>query len=75
MRYPSWTDFHIDKVCYGLGAPFVGIGIYTLDKKFSWPDREGTKKDEYNNWAEHLKSSGYEVPEEYINAYFTPAAK
>lgn len=68
-RYPRWTDFSIDVVCYGIGAPFVGIGVYTINKEFSWPDREGTMKKEYDRWVSHLKECGYEIPEEYVDAY------
>lgn len=71
--YPKWTDFPIDDVMYGLGAPFVGIGIYTWGKKFSWPDPEGTTKEEYDNWVKHLESEGYDVPEEYRDAYVAHA--
>lgn len=68
-KYPEWTDFQIDETCYGLGAPFVGIGIYTVDKKFSWPDRDGTTKKEYDSWVSHLLANGYDIPDGYINAY------
>ena len=71
MKYPHWTDFDIDDVFYGVGAPLVGIGIYTANRKFSWPDSEGTTKREYELWAKHLKQNGYDVPEEYIN-HFVP---
>lgn len=67
--YPKYTDFKIEDICYGVGAPRVGCGTYTIDRKFSWPDRECTMKDEYMRWKWHLEDSGYEVPEEYLNAY------
>lgn len=67
--YPDWEDFNIEFLCYGLGAPFVGIGVYTLDKKYSWPDREGTSKKEYERWVKHLNDNGYAVPTNYFNAY------
>jgi len=67
--YPSWRDFDIDQITYGLGAPVVGIGIYTLDKKFSWPDRECTFQTEYLNWKQWLEDQGYEMPFEYRNAF------
>lgn len=70
-KYPAYSDFHIDEIMYGLGAPFVGIGIYTLDKKFSWPDRDGTTKAEYDSWVRHLTENGYEVPENYRDAYWS----
>lgn len=69
-KYPDWTDFPIESIFYGVGAPFVGIGIYTRDLRFSWPDREGTSKKEYFNWVEHLKKYGYRVPRKYKNAYY-----
>lgn len=71
-EYPHWTEFNEEQIMYGLGAPFVGIGVYTLDRKFSWPDREGTSKKEYESWAKHLKDNGYEIPNDYKDAYFKP---
>lgn len=68
-KYPSWTDFPTDDIMYGIGAPLVGIGIYTFDKKFSWPDREGTTKKEYERWVKHLESQGYEIPADYQDAH------
>lgn len=68
-KYPDWTDFDIQKIHYGVGAPFVGIGIYTQDLEFSWPDREGTMKREYEAWVKHLTAHDYEIPEKYLNAY------
>ena len=68
-KYPHWTDFKAEETIYGVSAPFVGIGVYTLDRKYSWPDRDGTTKDEYDNWVRHLNENGYEVPEECFNAY------
>jgi hypothetical protein len=73
-KYPKYTDFPIENIIYGVGAPRVGCGIYTIDRKFSWPDRECTMKDEYFRWKEHLEDTGYDIPEEYLNAYveFSP---
>jgi hypothetical protein len=68
-KYPDWTEFPIEETGYGLGAPFVGIGVYTLAGKFSWPDPEGTMKKEYEAWVKHLADNGYEVPEGYLDAY------
>lgn len=70
-KYPDWTDFEQDQVIYGVSAPFVGIGVYTLDRKYSWPDRECTTKKEYEAWAWHLQNEGYEIPEKYKEAYVT----
>jgi len=74
-KYPSWQDFKSDDIMYGVGAPFVGIGVYTFDRKFSWPDRQGTRKDEYEGWVNWLEAQGYEIPKEYENAYveFNPS--
>lgn len=69
-KYPSYSDFSADEIMYGIGAPYVGIGIYTLDKKFSWPDPQGTMKNEYEAWIKWLSDQGYEVPTEYVNAYY-----
>lgn len=69
-KYPDYSDFPIEQIIYGLGAPFVGIGVYTLDRKFSWPDREGTTKEECDAWVKHLEENGYFIPKEYFNAYF-----
>lgn len=66
--YPKWGDFPVEKIMYGLGAPYVGIGIYTMDGEFSWPDREGTMKREYDAWVAHLKAHDYDIPEEYLDA-------
>ncbi|MEN0060312.1 MAG: hypothetical protein AAGB31_15845, partial [Bdellovibrio sp.] len=68
-KYPDWEDLPVEQIMYGLGAPLVGIGVYTLDKKLSWPDPEGTTKEEYDRWAERIAELGYEVPEKYLNAY------
>lgn len=68
-KYPHYTDFPIDEIMYGLGAPFVGIGIYTLDKKFSWPDREVTRESEYLAWENNLNKNGYDIPIEYKDAF------
>lgn len=68
-KYPLWTDFDVDSIIYGIRAPFVGIGVYTYDKKFSWPDSQGTTKQEYDSWVKHITEQGYEVPEEYKDAY------
>jgi len=68
MKYPNWTDFDINEICYGISAPIVGIGVYTLDRKFSWPDMEGVTDVEYQNWVNHLKQNGYEIPSEYIKS-------
>lgn len=73
-KYPDFLDFETDEIMYGIGAPYVGIGVYTLDKKFSWPDRECTLKDEYEAWVKWITDQGYEVPEEYKNAYTEPTA-
>jgi len=67
--YPEWTDFNIDDIVYGVGAPLVGIGVYTFDKKFSWPDPQGTTEKEYRRWEAKLKELGYEVPENYKDAF------
>lgn len=69
-KYPSYSDFRSDEIMYGIGAPYVGIGIYTYDKKFSWPDSQGTMKDEYDSWVKWLTEQGYEIPKEYENAYY-----
>lgn len=68
-EYPNYTDFDIDDVIYGVSAPFVGIGVYTTDRKFSWPDLEGTTRKEYDSWVKHLNEHGYSVPEKYLNAF------
>ena len=68
-QYPEWTDFDVDSIMYGLGAPFVGMGVYTLDKKFSWPDPECTSENEYRGWESHLLKQGYEIPERYKDAF------
>ena len=70
--YPSYAEFDVDNIMYGLGAPYVGIGVYTLDKKFSWPDRECTTKEEYDSWVKWLTDQGYAIPEKYKDAYFQP---
>lgn len=72
--YPRWTDFPIEQIHYGT-APLIGIGVYTRNLEFSWPDREGTMKREYDAWVAHLKAHDYEVPDEYVDAYVTPKAK
>lgn len=69
-EYPQWQDFDIDEVMYGIGAPFVGIGVYTFDRKFSWPDASGTRKEEYESWVKHITEQGYTIPKGYENAYF-----
>lgn len=69
QEYPQWQDFDIDKVIYGVGAPFVGIGVYTLDKKFSWPDASCTLKSEYDSWVKHITEQGYSIPKGYENAF------
>jgi hypothetical protein len=68
-KYPHYSEFDVDKIIYGVGAPCVGIGVYTLDKKFSWPDLECTTKEEYQSWVKWLAEQGYAVPKEYENAY------
>lgn len=68
-EYPQWQDFESNDIMYGVGAPLVGIGVYTLDKKFSWPDREGTLKREYEAWVKHLSEQGYSIPKGYENAF------
>ena len=68
-QYPSYESFDINDIVYGLNAPHVGIGVYTKDRKFSWPDRECTTKAEYDKWVKHIESEGYEVPEAYKNAF------
>lgn len=69
-KYPlPYKDFSIEDIIYGTNAPFVGIGVFTVDRKYSWPDREGTTKQEYEEWITHLTENGYEVPEEYKNAH------
>lgn len=74
--YPHWSSFPIDTIIYGVSAPYVGCGVYTVDGKYSWPDRDCTTKSEYERWANHLKENGYEIPNEYLNAYieFKPDA-
>lgn len=67
--YPKYTDFKIDDIIYGCHAPLVGMGVYTLDRKFSWPDLECTIYEEYKRWEEHLLNCGYEIPEEYKDAH------
>ncbi len=74
-EYPDWTEFNIEFVVYGVGAPFVGIGVYTYDKKYSWPDPEGTTKEEYQNWLNHITKQGYLIPEKYLNAYVKEGAE
>ena len=69
MNYPDWSDFQIGETCYGVGAPIVGCGVYTIDRKFSWPDRECTSKKEYIAWEQHLTENSYEIPEKYKDAY------
>ena len=69
FKYTNWTDFDIEEIGYGLGAPLVGCGTYTSNKKYSWPDRQCTMKKEYDRWVQHLHDNGFEVPEEYLNAY------
>lgn len=73
--YPLWTDFPIDQIIYGVCAPYVGCGLYTCDKKFSWPDRECTTKSEYEKWVNHLKENGFEVPHSYKDAYVKECAE
>lgn len=68
-EYPDWTDFDIDSLVYGTGAPLVGIGVYTYDKKYSWPDPEGTTEVEYKAWEGKLKELGYSVPSKYKDAF------
>jgi hypothetical protein len=64
--YPSWEDFPISEISYGLGAPFVGIGVFTTDRKFSWPDPESTTDSEFESWVKHLEDNGYKVPDKYL---------
>lgn len=68
-KYPLYSDFPVDDIMYGVCAPYVGCGIYHLHKDFQWPDRECTTKKEYDRWVEHLKTNGYEIPKEYMNAH------
>jgi len=72
-KYPDpYRDFGPDQIGYGSCAPVVGFGTFTRDKEFSWPDRQCTTKSEYEKWAKHLRDTGYDVPEKYLNAYVTP---
>lgn len=68
-KYPHWTDFDVEQIAYGVGAPLVGIGIYTIDKLYSWPDPEGTTEKEYRAWEAKLIELGYDIPEKYKNAF------
>jgi hypothetical protein len=71
-KYPDYSEFNPDEIIYGCHAPYVGMGVYTFDRKFSWPDKECTIKDEYDAWVKWLTDQGYEVPEEYKDAYVHP---
>ncbi|HEY9705654.1 MAG TPA: hypothetical protein V6C58_24660 [Allocoleopsis sp.] len=68
--YPEYDDFPIDEIMYGVHAPFVGIGVYTLDRKFSWPDPECTTRKEFLSWKAHIESQGYVVPSKYVESDF-----
>jgi hypothetical protein len=65
-QYPEWTDFPVEQTLYGVHAPFCGIGIYTLNRKFSWPDMEGCSEQELKDWRDWLEVQGYEVPKKYL---------
>lgn len=62
-KYPDWADFDADKIGYGLARG--GIGVYTYDGKYFWPDEEGTMPEEWQAWFKRLESQGYEIPERY----------
>lgn len=67
MVYPHYSDFPVDSIGYGLAGG--GIGVYTLDGRFRWPDKESTSREEYEYWFRKLAEQGYEVPKEYQEAY------
>lgn len=73
-KYPDWTDFNVEDVVYGVGAPLVGIGVYTIDKLYSWPDPQCTTEKEYRAWESKLIELGYEIPEKYKDAFVKPTA-
>lgn len=73
-KYPHWSDYHIEEIIYGFN-PLCGIGIYTMDGQFAWPDRHSTTENEYKSWVEHLKTTGYRLPVRYRNAFYKEKSK
>lgn len=70
-KYPKFTDFRRSQIFYGVTE--FGVGIYTSDEKFFWPER-GISKRDYEKWAAKLEADGYEFPENYRNYYLPPDA-
>ena len=62
-KYPSIADYNWNELQWGLTE--FGIGVYTHDSKFFWPDLTDYSKAEYEKWTTWLITKGYAIPEEY----------
>ncbi len=62
-KYPSWAEFDSNSIGYGFAAG--GIGVYTYDRKYFWPDPECSTEGELDAFREKLTKAGYEIPNQY----------
>lgn len=66
-KYPSMHDYGHSQLIWGWTE--FGIGVYTCDLNFFWPDPTGYTRAEYDRWVAWIHKNGYEVPEAYRNCY------
>lgn len=66
-KHPQLTDYCSYQLQYGFTE--YGIGLYTTDLKFFWPELTGMSEREYNSWTTRLEELGYDIPEGYKDCY------